>query len=83
MKVSIKYYEILEENLREELIWLTEEFRIMFKPKIDNYNEKDKKIANEILDYILDNTYVYDNIKLYNLLFDAIENLEKNYPGLI
>ena len=83
MKVSIKYHEILEENLREELIWLTEEFRIMFKPKIDNYIEKDKKIANEILDYILDNTYVYDNIKLYNLLFDAIEDLEKNYPGLI
>jgi len=82
MKVSVKYHEILEENLKEELIWLIEEFQILFKSKLENYSEKDKEIANKILDYVLNNTYAYESIQLYNLLFDAIENIEKMYPDL-
>ncbi len=82
MKVSVRYHEILEENLKEELIWVLEEFQILFKTKFEQYSEKDKKIANGILDYILNNTYASDSIKLYNLLFDAIENIEKLYPEL-
>ena len=42
MKVSVKYNEICEENLKEELIWLTEEFHILFKSKLENYTEKDE-----------------------------------------
>ena len=56
MKVSVKYYEILEENLREELEWLKEEFNILFKSKMEKYTNKDKRIANDILDYIIENT---------------------------
>ncbi|MFW9952128.1 MAG: hypothetical protein ACFFKA_18560 [Candidatus Thorarchaeota archaeon] len=82
MKVSVKYHEILEEDLKEELIWLIEEFQILFKSKLEKYSEKDKEIANKILDYMLNNTYAYESIQLYNLLFDAIENIEKTYPNL-
>jgi len=82
MKVSVKYNEICEENLKEELIWLTEEFHILFKSKLENYTEKDKEIANDILDYFLTYIHAYDSIKLYNLLFDAIENIEKMFPEL-
>jgi hypothetical protein len=80
MKISIRYHEILEESLKEELLWLREEFEILFKSK--NYTKRDKKIANEILDYILESTYAYESIALYNLLFDAMENIEKLYPEL-
>ncbi|MFX0039473.1 MAG: hypothetical protein ACFFAB_09090 [Candidatus Heimdallarchaeota archaeon] len=82
MKVSVKYHEILEEDLKEELIWLIEEFQILFKSKLEKYSEKDKEIANKILDYMLNNTYAYKSIQLYNLLFNAIENIEKTYPNL-
>ena len=82
MKVSVKYYEILEENLREELEWLKEEFKILFNSKIENYTEKDKRMANDILDYVIENFYVYDNIILQTLFTEAMENIEKMYPNL-
>ncbi|MFX1568521.1 MAG: hypothetical protein ACFFCV_09145 [Promethearchaeota archaeon] len=82
MKVSVRYHEILEEFLEKELDWLKEEFEVLFQSKIKNYTEEDKKLANDILDYILENTYVYDNIVLINLLNDALENIEKQYVNL-
>ncbi len=82
MKVSIRYHEILEEFLEKELDWLKEEFEILFNSKIENYTKNDKKLANDILDYILENTYVYDNIILINLLNQALESIEKKYVNL-
>ena len=82
MKVSIRYHEILEEFLEKELDWLKEEFEVLFQSKIKHFTEKDKKLANVILDYILENTYVYDNIVLINLLNEALENIEKQYVNL-
>ncbi len=82
MKVSIKYHEILSEFLEKELDWLKEEFEILFKSKMENYTKNDKKLANNILDYILENTYVYDNIILINLLNEALESIEKKYINL-
>ena len=82
MKVTVKYREVMEELLRKELEWLREEFEILFKSKMEGYTEKDKKIANDILDYILENNYVYDNIRLLNLLNEVIENIEKKFPDL-
>jgi len=82
MKVSVKYYEILEENLRGELEWLKEEFKILFNSKTENYSEKDKRMANDILDYIIENVYVYDNMILQTLFTEAVENIEKMYHNL-
>ena len=82
MEVSINYYQVLEESLRKELVWLIEEFRTLFKSKVEIDPKKDKKLANEILDYILENTLVSDNIILYNLFTEAMENIERMYPDL-
>ncbi|MFX1417613.1 MAG: hypothetical protein ACFE9N_01700 [Promethearchaeota archaeon] len=82
MKVSMRYDEILEESLKEQLRWLKEEFEILFKSKLQNYVKKDKEIANAILDYVIENTCAYDSIILYNLLFDTMEDIEKQYPNL-
>ncbi|UCD02032.1 MAG: hypothetical protein JSV23_03135 [Promethearchaeota archaeon] len=83
MKVNIKYHEIVEEFLEKELEWFKEEFEILFKSKMENFTKKDKKIANDILDYILENTYVHDNIILLNLLNETLENIEKEYSNLL
>ena len=82
MKVSIRYHEILEEFLEKELDWLKEEFEVLFQSKIKHFTEKDKNLANNILDYVLENTYVYDNIVLINLLNEALENIENQYVNL-
>ena len=72
----------LEESLRKELVWLIAEFKILFKTQIEKNPKNSKKLANEILDYILENTLVYDNIILYNLFTETMENIEKMYPDL-
>jgi len=82
MEVSINYPQVLEESLRKELVWLIEEFKILFKSRIEIDPKNDKKRANEILDYILENTLVSDNIILYNLFSETMENIEKMYPDL-
>ena len=82
MEVSVNYHQVLEESLRKELVWLIEEFKILFKSKIEIDPKNDKKLANEILDYILENTLIYDNIILYNLFNETMENMEKVYPDL-
>lgn len=82
MKVNIRYHEILEEFLEKEMDWLKEEFVILFKSKKESLTKKDKRLANDILDYILENTYVYDNIILINLLNEALEQIEKEYVDL-
>ena len=82
MEVSVNFHQVLEENLREELAWLIEEFKILFKSKIEIDPKNDKKLANEILDYILENTLVNDNIILYNMFSETMENIEKMYPDL-
>jgi len=74
--------EIVEENLVVELEWLREEFEILFKSKIKKLTKKDHKIANDVLDYILENTYIDDNSKLYNLLDEFINNVKQLYPRL-
>ena len=82
MEVSLNYYQVLEESLRKELVWLIEEFKILFKSKNEIDPNKDKKLANEILDYILENTLVSDNIILYNLFTETLESIEKMYHHL-
>ena len=82
MRISVKYHEILEENLREELEWLKEEFKILFNSKIEKYTEKDKRMANDILDYIIENIYVYENMILQTLFIEAMETIEKMYSNL-
>ncbi|KKM61221.1 hypothetical protein LCGC14_1533930, partial [marine sediment metagenome] len=61
MRENVKYHEILEEDLVLELEWLKEEFEILFKSKIEKNAKINKKLANDILDYMLENTDVYGN----------------------
>ena len=44
MTVSLKYHEILEENLVIDLEWLKEEFDILFNSKIGEPTERDRKL---------------------------------------
>lgn len=83
MRVNLNYYEILEETLKEKMEWLKEEFEIMFAPKTGKFTIKDKKIANDILDYVLEHNYVYDNFILLNLINETVKKIEEKYVNLL
>ena len=74
--------EIIEEYLILELKWLNEEFENLYKSKKDNYTKKDNKIANDILDYFFENTYV-NNIGFLTLLDEVVDNIKQNCPNLL
>ncbi|GAG54853.1 unnamed protein product [marine sediment metagenome] len=82
MEVRLRYYEILEEDLVMELEWLKEEFEVLFDSKIEKLSEMDKKIATDLLIYILENTDVHDNFILLDILEEATDIIEKSYPTL-
>jgi hypothetical protein len=71
--------EILEENLAIDMEWFKEEFEILFDSKMENHTEIDKTIANDVLDYFLENTDIEDNFELLNFLNEVLENIEKKY----
>ncbi|KKM98107.1 hypothetical protein LCGC14_1161360 [marine sediment metagenome] len=83
MRADLNYYEILEETLKEKMEWLKEEFEIMFAPKTGKFTIKDKKIANDILDYVLEHNYVYDNFILLNLINETVKKIEEKYVNLL
>ncbi|MBY8986694.1 MAG: hypothetical protein KGD65_16595 [Candidatus Lokiarchaeota archaeon] len=82
MNDNLKYHEILEEDLVLEMEWLKEEFEIQFKSKLEKFSQMDKKIANDLLNYILETTDVHENFLLLNKLEDVTKNIEKAYPSL-
>jgi len=49
MKVSIKYYETLEENLKEDLAWLIEQFAISYKSKTQKITQNAKESKRRTL----------------------------------
>jgi len=82
MSIS-KIDEILEENLVIDLEWLKEDFEILFDSKMGIHTEMDKKIANDILDYFLENIDVDGDIGLLNFLDEVVDNIEKKYSLLL
>ncbi len=82
MTDRLNYHDILEENLVLEMEWLKEEFEILFESKREEVTVKDKKIANDLLNYILENANVHDNFILLNVMDEITTNIEKSYPSL-
>ncbi|MHA2036086.1 MAG: hypothetical protein ACW98X_06605 [Promethearchaeota archaeon] len=83
MNVSLRYHEILEENLVLELEWLSEEFELLFSSKKEKHSELDKKIANDIIDHILEKFYPCENDTLLSLMNDSLKDIEKKYVNLL
>ena len=70
------FEDIVEENIILELEWLKKEFENLYESKKDNYTKKDNKIANNILDYFFEHTYVNNNINFLNLLDEVVDNIK-------
>ncbi len=78
----LNYHEILEEDLDLEMEWLKEEFEILFKSNREKVTQIDKKIANDLLNFILENANVHDNFILLNIMDEITNNIETTFPSL-
>ena len=80
MNTSGNYEKLLEDNLKEELTWLEEEFNFLFKSKKDKYTKNDYKTGSMILDNVIDNIKTNNSEELLNLLAITLNSLEHKYP---
>jgi hypothetical protein len=79
-KNSANYEHILEENLRNELLWLEEEFDILFKARKDDLTPGDIQLGNQILNNVIDNLNLINNEDLLTSLALSLERIENSYP---
>ena len=79
MRVSGNFEKILEDNLLEELEWLEDEFKLLFKDK-KNFTKDDISLGNSILDKMLDSIQSQDNEDVLNMLAITLNRIEQTYP---
>ena len=80
MSVSGNYNRILEDTIKDELIWLEQEFNYLFRNKKEGFTENDIKIGNQILNNVIDNINISNNKDLLNLLTLTLDKIEQTYP---
>jgi hypothetical protein len=82
MNLSGDYEKILEENLKDELEWLEQEFEYLFKQKkLKNcYTKDDISIGNQILDNVIDIIKTNKSQELLNLLDITLNKIEQTFP---
>lgn len=80
MSVNENYNRILEDTIKEELIWLEQEFDFLFKAKKEE-STNDTKMANQILNNVIDNINISNNNEnLVNLISRTLDKIEQTYP---
>jgi hypothetical protein len=78
--ISGDYDSILENNFKEELSWMEEEFDLLFSSKKGNFTELDIKMAKKILTDVQENKNVLNTDKLNTLFALTIEKIKEKYP---
>ena len=79
MNVNEDYDKVLQENLRDELEWLEEEFQLLFKNKKEK-SKDDISLGNQILDNVINNIKTGNSEELLNLLAITLNKIESTYP---
>ncbi|MFX1374812.1 MAG: hypothetical protein ACFFA0_03265 [Promethearchaeota archaeon] len=82
MNLSGDYEKILEDNLKNELEWLEQEFELLFKQKKLKhcYTKEDISIGNQILDNVIENIRNNNSEQLLNLLAITLNKIEHTFP---
>ena len=80
MNVSGDYEKLLEDNLKDELNWLEEEFNFLFKSKRDKFSKHEITLGSKILDNVIDNIKHNKSEELLNLLAITLTKIEHTYP---
>ncbi len=79
MNVNEDYERILQDNLKDELDWLVDEFELLFKGKKEKSRD-DISLGNQIIDNVVDNIKTNNSEELLNLLTTTLNKIEHNFP---
>ncbi|MFX1313908.1 MAG: hypothetical protein ACFFHD_15060 [Promethearchaeota archaeon] len=74
------YEDLLEDSLIEELEWLKEEFEFLFKSRKHHPTDKDKQLANQMIENVFNKIDFLDDKQINNFFIEALENIEHNFP---
>jgi len=82
MTLNFEDKEHLKRAFLKELNWFEEELEFLFNGKTNNFNEKDRQLAEKILDKMSEiiNKYTYEDF-LY-LLTSTLNKIDERYPEL-
>lgn len=80
MNINEDYETLLETSLKEELVWLEEEFHCLFKFKRNRFTKDDINNGTIILDNVIDNIKKNNSEELLNLLAITLNKIEHTYP---
>jgi len=80
MNINGNYDELIENNLKDELSWLEEEFSILFKFKKNKYTKEDFQCGSMILDNVINHIKTNNSVELLNLLAITLTKIEHSYP---
>lgn len=80
ININGNYDELIENNLKDELSWLEEEFSILFKSKKKEYTKKDFQCGSMILHNVIDHIKTNKSEELLHLLAITLTKIEQSYP---
>jgi len=81
ININCDYEGLLEDNLKEELTWLEEEFNFLFKSKRNKYTKYELSLGSKILDNVIDNIKTNNSEELLSLLAITLNKIEHTYPS--
>jgi len=76
------YENTLKDSLIQKLNWLEEEFSFLFNSKKTNYSQKDRALANQIINSITECINCSEDIRMKQLLIDTLKSIKNIYPEL-
>lgn len=79
MTLDFELHKILKREFKKDLLWFEEEFDLLFNYN-STFSERDKTIANQILDMLSETINKYPNEKLLTNLVITLNNIEKKHP---
>ncbi|MFW9821092.1 MAG: hypothetical protein ACFFE5_15925 [Candidatus Thorarchaeota archaeon] len=79
MTVSGEYEKVMEESLKDDLLWLEKEFELLFRHKKVK-TKADIATGNQIIDQFIKNIKINDNEEVLSLLAITLNRIEQSYP---
>jgi len=79
---STDYENTLNDALIQKLNWIEEEFSFQFKSKKTTFSQKDKDLANRIINNITESVNCSGDVRMKQLLIDTLKSIKNIYPEL-
>lgn len=76
------YENMLKDSLIQKLSWLEEEFNFLFNFKKRHYSQKDRTLANQIIDNITESVNSTENVRMKQLFINTLKSIKSIYPEL-